>query len=193
MLDLLSQSGLTSFVHCESRATRDYNIGEGPDPAVIEASENLSIFLNENKKAELFNYEKDIVLFDLVLVMDKFTAADVLREISVYDTIQKEKRYSVKVRRLGEFHPKLKLNEQTDGQDIDDPLYGNYGGTSTRIQVEEAAKTIEAACLGLLTYLQGIEKRANGDGKVFKKLVEEDILNMNCIDWLVPPMLQPKQ
>lgn len=81
----------------------------------------------------MFDYEKDIVLFDLVLVMDKFTAADVLREVSVYDTIQKEKRYSAKVRRLGEFHPKLKLKEDVDGQDIDDPLYGNYGGESTKV------------------------------------------------------------
>jgi hypothetical protein len=31
--------------------------------------------------ARKFDREKDIVQFDLVLVMDKFTAADVLREV----------------------------------------------------------------------------------------------------------------
>ncbi len=34
--------------------------------------------------------------FDLVLVMDKFCAADVLREVSVYDTINKAGNYSAK-------------------------------------------------------------------------------------------------
>ena len=35
--------------------------------------------------------------FDLVLVMDKYCAADVLREVSVYDTINKAGNYSAKV------------------------------------------------------------------------------------------------
>lgn len=38
--------------------------------------------LPEGAVARQFNHERDIVAFDLVLVMDKFTAADVLREVS---------------------------------------------------------------------------------------------------------------
>ena len=44
------------------------------------------------------DFEGDIVANELVLVMDKFTAADVLREVSVYDTISKAGRYTSKVR-----------------------------------------------------------------------------------------------
>ena len=109
-------------------------MGEGPDPAVMEAAENLSIYLPDDFEARVFDYEKDIVLFDLVLVMDKYTAADVLREVSVYDTVQKERQFSRKVRRLGDFHPQMKHSEDSDGQDIDDPLYGNYGGDVARVK-----------------------------------------------------------
>ena len=44
------------------------------------------------------DFEADIVAHELVLVMDKFTAADVLREVSVYDAINKAARYTSKVR-----------------------------------------------------------------------------------------------
>lgn len=53
----------------------------------------------------------------------------ILRQISVYDTINKKGKYSQKVRRLGEFHPRLRELAGSDGQDIDDPLYGNDGGS----------------------------------------------------------------
>ena len=43
------------------------------------------------------DFEADIVANELVLVMDKYTAADVLREVSVYDTINKAARYTSKV------------------------------------------------------------------------------------------------
>lgn len=51
-----------------------------------------------------------------------------LLQISVYDTINRAGNYTQKVRRLGEFHPILKDQAEPDGQDIDDPLYGNEGG-----------------------------------------------------------------
>ena len=44
------------------------------------------------------DFEADIVAHELVLVMDKYTAADVLREVSVYDTINPAARYTSKVR-----------------------------------------------------------------------------------------------
>ena len=49
-------------------------------------------------------------------------------QISVFDTINKHGKYTQKVRRLGEFHPELRSGQGNDGQDIDDPLYGNDGG-----------------------------------------------------------------
>ena len=44
------------------------------------AAEN-DITLPEDFKARHFSPDEDIVQFDLVMVMDKFTAADVLREV----------------------------------------------------------------------------------------------------------------
>lgn len=39
--------------------------------------------LPEGAAAQQFDHERDIVAFDLVLVMDKFCAADVLREVGL--------------------------------------------------------------------------------------------------------------
>lgn len=49
-------------------------------------------------------------------------------QVSVFDTINQDAHYSKRVRRLGEFHPQLGTSKQPDGQDIEDPLYGNMGG-----------------------------------------------------------------
>ena len=46
----------------------------------------------------------------------------------MYDTINKDAQYSLKVRRLGEYHPGLAATKDQEGQDIGDPLYGNGGG-----------------------------------------------------------------
>ena len=53
--------------------------------------------LPEGARARQIDFERDIVDYELVLVMDKYTAADVLREVSVYDTISKAGRYTSKV------------------------------------------------------------------------------------------------
>ena len=55
------------------------------------------------------------------------------RQVSVYDTIDKEGGYSGKVRLLGEFHPSMATNIEPGGQDIDDPLYGNVGGAEEKV------------------------------------------------------------
>lgn len=55
--------------------------------------------------------------------------------MSVFDTIQKGQGYSQKVRRLGEFHPQLKNSAEVDGQDIEDPLYGNVGGEEEQVRI----------------------------------------------------------
>ena len=55
-------------------------------------------------------------------------------QVSVYDTISKGIQYTKRVRRLGEFHPDLGPSKATDGQDIDDPLYGNVGGAEEQVR-----------------------------------------------------------
>ncbi len=64
------------------QACRDYNVGDRPDPAVLRAAGEIGLSLAENKVAELFDPARDIGMYDMVLVMDKFTASDVLREVS---------------------------------------------------------------------------------------------------------------
>ena len=51
----------------------------------------------------------------------------------MFDTISKDAQYTKRVRRLGEFHPELGPSKATDGQDIDDPLYGNVGGSEEQV------------------------------------------------------------
>ena len=55
--------------------------------------------------------------------------------MSVYDTINKDAQYSLKVRRLGEYHPGLAATKDQEGQDIGDPLYGNAGGVDELVGV----------------------------------------------------------
>lgn len=65
----------------------------------------------------------------------------------MYDTINKQGKYTQKVRRLGEFHPVLKERLDVDGQDIDDPLYGNEGGDIEKVGALEALKTLPVASI----------------------------------------------
>ena len=54
-------------------------------------------------------------------------------QVSVFDTIYPDQQYTKRVRRLGEFHPELAASKQPDGQDIEDPLYGNVGGDHEKV------------------------------------------------------------
>lgn len=63
------------------QGTREYNVGDAPDIAAQAAAQQMGIELPGDFQARQINPERDIVQFDIVLVMDKFTAADVLREV----------------------------------------------------------------------------------------------------------------
>ncbi len=78
----MKKAGQAQFFLMQNlQACRDYNIGDPPDPAVVKAAIEIGLALPEGKVAELFDPSRDIGVYDLVLVMDKFTAADVLREV----------------------------------------------------------------------------------------------------------------
>lgn len=47
--------------------------------------------------------------------------------MSAYDLVNPGTNWSLRVRRLGEFHPALGQAQGVDVHDIDDPLYGNLG------------------------------------------------------------------
>jgi protein-tyrosine-phosphatase len=72
---------LAAKVVCECRATKDYCLGQGPDPLTVLVAAERGWELPEAYKVQQFYESRDIVEFDVCLVMDKFTAADVLREV----------------------------------------------------------------------------------------------------------------
>lgn len=65
-----------------TQGSRDYNQGEGPEESVLQAAEDLGIVLPDGFQARMIDHARDIVVYDLLLAMDKFTSADVLREVN---------------------------------------------------------------------------------------------------------------
>lgn len=63
------------------QATRDYNVGEPPETSTVAVAAELGLRLREDFAARTFDFEGDTVHFDMILVMDKFTAGDVMREV----------------------------------------------------------------------------------------------------------------
>lgn len=56
------------------QATKDYNVGEPPDPRAVQIAEELGLQLREGATARLIDHAKDIVQYDLVLCFDKVGA-----------------------------------------------------------------------------------------------------------------------
>lgn len=189
----LEAHGLAGAVECDAAASRDYCVGQGYEGAVTPAAQAMGVPLPENYAVRLFEESSDIVRFDLVLVMDKYTAADVLREVSVFETVNPAARYSMKVRRLGEFHPRLGAAGSSgvpDGEDIDDPLYGNLGSLQQLEAVTAIGAVILESCQGLAARLAEVQARSGGEG--LRGGVTQWLQEMDGMDWLVPPMLQTR-
>ena len=68
--------------------------------------------------------------------------SDVMREVTVYDTIEPAANYSAKVHSLATFHATCGLDE------IDDPLYGSTqrGGPDEVAAVTAAAALLASCC-----------------------------------------------
>merc|ERR1712194_868713 len=93
----------------------------------------------------MWNPEWDVCDFDLILAVDRYVAADAMKEVSVWDTIQKEVEYCSKIRGLYEFG--------IVGQDINDPLYGNVGGEEERAALEDTFDALQEAVSALVARL----------------------------------------
>lgn len=76
----LQNRGLESSVECMAAASRDYCLGEPPHPAVAPALLALGLPA-VSAPARLFDDSTDLASHDLIVVFDKYTAADVLREV----------------------------------------------------------------------------------------------------------------
>eukprot|EP00271_Cylindrocystis_brebissonii_P009893 TRINITY_DN2546_c0_g1_i5.p1 TRINITY_DN2546_c0_g1~~TRINITY_DN2546_c0_g1_i5.p1 ORF type:complete len:482 (+),score=69.83 TRINITY_DN2546_c0_g1_i5:255-1700(+) len=182
---LLRERGLADSITCSSRATRDYNLGEAPDTRALEVAAELQLELPEGFQAQIFRPASDIVALDVAAVMDKFVAADVLKEVSVFDTIDPTANYSAKVRRLGDFCRTRQV------EDIDDPLYGNMGGPDEKENLRLAYNDICGSCEGLLEELLAV-RSALREGQTYKSAVSNWLRGMPDLDWMVPPMLQKR-
>ena len=183
---LLAERNLSDSFTCESKGTRDYNVGEGPDAATMAVGTSLGLNFLAYHVARSTNFEVDINLFDLMLPVDKFTAADVLRECTVYDTIYPKGGYVDKVRTLAEFNASPgKVTE------IHDPLYGSLtpGGPDEVAAVTAAAAVIQACCLGLVDRLGAISQQAQASGQPVRPLLAKSLAGMAPVEWVRPPML----
>ena len=192
MTAALRAAGLADEALCAASCSRDYNAGDGADPFAVAAAEHLGLLadLPSGYTVRVFDERVDIVQNDLVLVFDKYTAADVLREISVFDTIDPGARLSSRVRRLGEF--RSTTSTAPDAADIDDPLYGNFGGAKEAAQVTACADDITDCCSGLVEHLMCLRTAAGGAGQL-RAAVAGWLCDADGVEWLVPPMLQPRR
>ncbi|KAG2433804.1 hypothetical protein HXX76_008162 [Chlamydomonas incerta] len=197
---LLAEAGLAEAVVVDTCGTRPYNLGEEPEPNALVAAEALGLLQPHSAaasssggsggseaqqaggsppqphRARLFTAAEDMVGADLVLVMDKYTAGDVMREVSSFDLVNRSQPLTYKVRRLGEFcdwappqpppgagaaaaaaaaaaAPPPEYGSEGDELDIEDPLYGNVGGDDEARAVLRTARAILRCCQGLVAFL----------------------------------------
>ncbi|RMZ52670.1 hypothetical protein APUTEX25_000789, partial [Auxenochlorella protothecoides] len=204
--------GLEDRVRCQAVATQSFNVGEGPERAAVTAARARGLEIPPDFAARQFDPGADMARCDLVLVMDKFTASDVLREasglavgfggltpwvsadaeqgrantgITVFDSIDTEGRYSTRVRYLRQFQP-----DSPEGMtEIEDPLYGNTGGAGEAAAMSAAASLIVPSCQGLAAFLADLNAGCE-DGAALKARLAETVDGMQGIDWLVPPLLR---
>jgi len=203
-------------IECSAAASRDYCIDEPPEASAYLAAECLGWTLPQDYKSRCFLPSADLAKNDLILVMDKFIASDVLREASVFDTIYLEAGFSGKVRNLGEFHPsateKLLSNNNSNTPsgntsssgsgssadnkvfEIDDPLYGNVGGEEEEDTVYKSALDIQRCCSGLVEFLLSLNAATSGrdDDTSLKVEVDNWLQKAEGVDWMRPPLLSSR-
>lgn len=204
-------------VVCEALASRDYCAGRGPSPDAARAAARLNLAdpLFSASTATPFLPATHAVRADLLAVVDRFVAADVLREVTVFDTVlaADTPAFGAKVRLLGGFAGR-KVGEnpgasspsssavdalraasaagEGEDTDIDDPLYGNAGGPAQAAAVEAAAVACEAGAAGLVAWLAALDVEAMAAGIPLRTALSAALGAAGEIVWLMPPMLAPR-
>lgn len=193
----LQSVGLTEKdVQISSRSTANYCIGQTAAPRAKAVAAEYGLEIPEDYTVVQFREDSDSVFADLILVFDKFTAQDVLREVTLMEWINPRGGYGAKVRKLGEFHPEFfsaTEDEQTDLEqgDIEDALWGNQGGKEELFALRKTAEDIVQACDGLAMFLYRLKEKEGAQGGL-KSPLSQVLSEMKTFDWLVPPMLSPK-
>lgn len=157
------RTSLDVTVHCASLGPAT---GRGPpSPTLQRTAAAMGISLNAEIAPPEFDNVTDAVRYDLILVMDRFDYQEVLKEISILDTINPGGNYSGRVRTLGPFG--MAARRATPSQvaiDISDPLYDTYCESESAQQeaLQGIAQELAFACRGLATYLIDLQVRCGG-------------------------------
>jgi len=187
----LSNRGIADVVGCASKSVQDFTVGEGVPESVRQACRDAELpEVPSDHAARMWRPEWDVCDFDLIVAVDRYVAADAMKEVSVWDTIQKEVEYCAKIRGLYEFG--------RSGKEIQDPLYGNVGGEEELASIRSSFVDLQDAIRGLAEALASAvqEARAQADpvGKeALQAAVGEMLTSMGAFDWDAPPMLRKRQ
>jgi protein-tyrosine phosphatase len=203
---LVIDRGLQDLLQADAAASGEFNVGDPAHPTAVSAAAAAGITIPPSYRARQFS-EADIAEADLILVMDKFTAEDVMREATIYEMIRPRTLYTRKIRRLGEFHPTLGANDAA-AQDLEDPVYGKVTGQSREEAAREVAAAVTAACVGLMNSLGDVLAGGGGDIGTMKAMkignegdsesakgtprdvVAAAVGRMKDMDWVAPPLLR---
>jgi len=182
----LEAAGLAGVVGIASKAVQDYTVGEGVPEAVRTGLEALDVpLVAPEHVARKWRPEWDVVDYDLLLAVDRYVAADAMKEVSVWDTIQKEVEYCGKIRGLYEFNPK--------GTEIEDPLYGNTGGAEEQEALKRTVDELRPAVKGIAAALADAVSRSEGTTQAaLRDGLAARIQDMGEFEWDAPPMLRKR-
>eukprot|EP00929_Paragymnodinium_shiwhaense_P036059 TRINITY_DN19379_c0_g1_i3.p1 TRINITY_DN19379_c0_g1~~TRINITY_DN19379_c0_g1_i3.p1 ORF type:complete len:346 (-),score=58.31 TRINITY_DN19379_c0_g1_i3:171-1208(-) len=183
----LEESGLSEDIGCESKAVKDFCVGEAVPANVRAACEAAGVAeIPDTFAGRLWRPEWDVCDFDLLVAVDRYVAADAMKEVSVWDTIQKEVEYCTKIRGLCEFGGAV--------ESISDPLYGNVGGEQELAAVKQTIAELKPAVRGLTSFLADCVKEAKtADGtdrrRKLARALDAGLERKGAMDWNAPPML----
>lgn len=123
-----------------------------------------------------FDEVADAVNYDLVIVMDKFDYQEILKEVSVLDTINPGGYYSARIRLLGPFGAAAKnAKPERIQDDISDSLYGiAESPEAEKAAVRATAKQLAFACRGLADYLLLLQSKC-GPGMTLRKALAQSL------------------
>jgi len=201
----LASAGLdSSTIACASKAVRPYAVGEQVPQSVHDVCRASGIpMVAADHEARFWNPEWDVCDYDLILAVDRYVAADAMKEVSVWDTIQKEVAYCTKIRGLYEFG--------IQGEDIGDPLYGNVGGEEERLALHHTFGRMREAVTALVEQLATAlgrrhsrdddDRSASGGAASAPPLAREEALlglekllaGLGEFEWDAPPMLRKRR
>jgi protein-tyrosine phosphatase len=119
---VVTQSGLTALISCDSAGTHDYHIGEPPDQRTCQAALRRGYDMSALRARQVC--VEDFTRFDRVLAMDRRNL-DALVRMCPQAARKRLQLYS-------------DLHENYAGQDVPDPYYGGSSGFERVLDMVEA-------------------------------------------------------